>query len=58
MVLETKEGLPKLVLVSFPTRTRHWGRAGLDTSPDTLVPYTVSVLLTGTRFHLRLSPLG
>ena len=31
MVLETKEGLPKLVLVSFPTRTRHWGRAGLDT---------------------------
>lgn len=31
MVLVTKEELPKLVLVSFPTRTRHWGRAGLDT---------------------------
>lgn len=31
MVLVTKEKLPKLVLVSFPVRTCHWGRAGLDT---------------------------
>ena len=31
MVLVTKEELPKLVLVSFPMRTRHWGWAGLDT---------------------------
>lgn len=39
-------------------RTRHG--VGLDWTlePDTLVPYPMSVLLTGTRFHLRLLPLG
>ena len=30
-MLVTKEELPKLVLVSFPVRMHHWGRAGLDT---------------------------